>query len=73
MRKVEEFIIPGQDNTDYVLVCKPLFKHIMAYKANFIAKDAGISGQHPEPDSNEAFQEDGLMECESKIFCDYDN
>ena len=64
MRKVREFIIPGQNNTDYVLFCKPLCVQIITLKANFTAKDSGHCGQHPEPASDEPFEEDGLMECE---------
>ena len=68
MRKVGEFIVPGQDNTDYVLVCKPLCVQIITLKANFTAKDTGHSGQHAEPDSDERFEEDGFMECESQNY-----
>jgi len=62
MQKVEEFIIPRQDNTDYVFVCKPLWCLNNHFKANFTAKDSGHAEQHPEPD--QPSEEDGYMECE---------
>jgi hypothetical protein len=41
MRKVGEFIIPGQKNTDYVLFCKPLCVYGVILKLILLQKTRG--------------------------------
>jgi len=42
MQQVSQFIIRGQDNTDYVLFCKPLHDSSLALDLTFLKKIRGI-------------------------------
>jgi len=68
MRKVGEFIIPGQDNTDYVLICKPLCVDIVILKLTLLQKTGDSVVNNPT-----LSRKMGSENVSPKIYSSYDN